>query len=106
MINERLLYNYFHNLINGFFKILPMKENDEPHIDLYMESLQRELIGCKNFLGDDVNDPLIVSLISILQYMIDYPDCGIPVVRKEVFRSITICQKLRDKYASGGGRNE
>jgi len=40
-----------------------------------------------------------VSLLNILQYLIDNPECSLTVVKREVFRAISICNKLKAKYA-------
>jgi predicted transcriptional regulator len=47
-LTGELLRNYFRNLVNQFFKILPMRENGEDSLCVYMTSLQAELIGCKS----------------------------------------------------------
>ena len=39
-----------------------------------------------------------VSLLAILQYLIDNPETSVHTVKREVFRAISICNKLRAKY--------
>lgn len=99
-VSEEILSKYFHSLVNSFFKILPIWESGEPSILTYIESLQIELLGCKGFLLSIKEDPLFISLISILQYFIDTPDCDVSVVKREVFRAISICNKLSNRYAN------
>lgn len=94
-----VLDNYFRALINLFFKILPLWEDGESSLSVYMRSLQMELLGCHEFVDAIHNDPLILSLLSILQYLIDTPDCETAEVKREVFRAISICNKLKAKYA-------
>ena len=98
-MDAMVLSNYLRTLINLFFKILPIWENGESSLDTYMRSLQVELIGCKELVDAINNDPMFLSLISILQYLIDNPSCPIPVVKREVFKAISICNKLKAKYA-------
>ena len=43
-----------------------------------------------------------MTLLSMLQYMIDRPDCPVSEVRREVFRAISICNRLKAEYAEGG----
>ena len=93
-----LVSNYCKNLVNMFYKILPMKENKEETIQTYMESLMFELVGAKGVMVALRNDALFLSLISILQNMIDQPDCEVAVIKREVFRAISICNKLSDRY--------
>ena len=62
-----------------------------------MLSLQIELIGFKDLMAEIKNDSMYMSLLSILQYLITN-DCEIAVVKREVFKAISICKKLRKKY--------
>ena len=98
-VDSRLLRNYFTNLVNHFFKILPIRENEESSLPTYMRSLQVELLGCKNFIPELCSDPSYLTLLGILQYLIDTPGCTLREVRREVFRSISICNKLKAVYA-------
>ena len=93
-MSAAVLDNYLRSLINLFFKILPLKESGERSLETYMKSLQAELLGCNALV-----DSMFLSLASILQYLIDNPDCDVVFVRREVFRAISICNKLREKYA-------
>lgn len=96
-ISDELLSNYLSGLIDQFFKILPMRETGEPSLKEFMRSLQLELLGCKGLIEYLSNDSMFLSLIAILQYMID-EDCEVPIVKREVFKAISICKKLRKKY--------
>ena len=95
-INAEVLHNYFRRLVNHFFKILPMRENNEESLTTYMHSLQVELLGCKGLITaihDDSN---------YLTILIDNPDCSVSEVKREVFRAISICNKLQSKFLSEG----
>lgn len=96
-IDSSVLENYFKSLINSFFKILPMKEQNENSLDKYIKSLQIELLGCKNLMVVLNNDALFISLLSVLQYLIDNPQSEQKLVKREVFKCISICNKLRDR---------
>lgn len=100
-IHEKVLKNYFDSLVNGFFKILPIKESEEDTLTEYMQSLQLELIGCNSLFADTNYDSALLSLIAILQYLIDN-DCEMKVIRREVFKSIGICKMLKKKYFKEG----
>ena len=98
-IDKESVSNYFRTLINLFFKILPIWESGEQSLGTYMKSLQAELLGCKELIAAIHNDSLFLTLIAILQYFIDHPETPTYVVKREVFRAISICNKLRAKYA-------
>ena len=99
-ISSKVLHNYFNTLVNHFFKILPIREQNEESLTTYMQSLQAELLGCKELVSVLNNDASYLTLLAILQYLIDNPECSVREVRREVFRSISICNKLRAQYLS------
>jgi hypothetical protein len=98
-MDAQVLNNYFRALINLFFKILPIWESGESSLETYMRSLQAELLGCKALIDVIHADPMFLSLVSILQYLIDNPSCEKPIIKREVFKAISICNKLKAKYA-------
>lgn len=98
-LEGRVLVNYFRTLINMFFKILPIWENGEDTIGIYMRSLQTELLGCKELICAIRDDSLFLSLLSILQFLIDHPEMPVQSVKREVFRAISICNKLSARYS-------
>lgn len=97
-IDTKFLHSYFRTLVNNFFKVLPMRENEEDSLQTYMRSLQIELLGCKEFIVAIKDDSLYLTLLAILQYLIDNPECTVPEVKREVFRAISICNKLQSRY--------
>ena len=122
-VNEKLLYNYFKRLVNHFFKILPMREDaevnsvtgradtdtipptawqEETSLPVYMKHLQLELFGCQRFVPELATNAAFMSLLSILQYLIDNPDCPVRIVKREVFNAITLCNQLKASYFDGG----
>ena len=99
IMTDQMLENYLDTLVNKFFKILPMKESNEPSLDEYMQSLQVELIGCEGVIDKLHCDAMYLTLIAILQYMIE-EECEVRVVKREVFKAISLCKKLRKRYAT------
>ena len=93
-ISESFLKKYFENLVNQFFKILPMREDGEESVFVFMRSLQVELLGCQGFIELLHNEASYLSLLFILQYLIDTPDCPIEEVKREVFKAISLCEKI------------
>lgn len=98
-VDAQLVRNYFHTLVNHFFKILPMRENNEDSLNTYMKGLQAELLGCGSLIKAIDNDPAFLTLVSILQYLIDFPECTVREVKREVFGAISLCNKLKAKYS-------
>ena len=108
-IETHLLCDYFRQLVNQFFKILPMRENGETTLGVYLVSLRSELIGLRNLPSSVDNNASLISLLSILQFLIDHPDCAVSEVRREVFRAIELCNRIsaacgaRGKQKGGDG---
>lgn len=98
-MNTTMLSGYMRSLVNRFFKILPIRESGEGSLETYMRSLQLELLGFNELIVAVHEDFEFVSLLNILQYLIDNPECSLVVVKREVFRAISICNKLKAKYA-------
>lgn len=97
-VDATMLSGYMCSLVNRFFKILPIRESGEDSLETYMRSLQAELLGCKELIVAIHEDPQFMSLINILQYLISHQECSLTVVKREVFRAISICNKLKAKY--------
>ncbi len=95
-ISKEVLVNHIGYLINKFYKILPLKENNEPTILQYMEGLQREMLGCKSLMPVLEKKGQYLSVVSILQYMIDN-DCDVQVVRSDVFKILNILKNMKTK---------
>ena len=99
-IKREIIRGYFKRLVNHFFKILPMRENNEESLVTYMESLQIELLGCQSFIVTLKDDSNYLTILSILQYLIDNPECSVAQVKREVFRAISICNKMQAGFLS------
>lgn len=101
-LNPEMVCNYFGVLVNQFFKILPMREKGEDSLPIYLESLRSELLGCNHVIVELNNNPLFLSLISILQYLIDSPDITVRETKREVFKAISICNRIKAQVSEGG----
>ena len=97
-VSDTMFYNRIGGLINQFYKILPIKESGEVTLQKYMESLQREMLGLKALIEVLDNDQQYLSLLSILQYLIDH-DCDIPTVRSDVFKAINILKRFQQRFS-------
>lgn len=98
---DQLFINYIGSLVNQFFKILPIREKEEPTLHEYMRNLQIELVGNKGLIIKLKHDSQFQSLLGILQYMIDN-DCDVATTKTQVFKAINICNRLKDKYSEDG----
>ncbi len=101
-LEPEMVSNYFEVLVNQFFKILPMRENGEDSLPTYLESLRSELLGCEKIIVELDNDPLFISLVSILQYLIDSPEITVRETKREVFKAISVCNRIRARVSKEG----
>lgn len=95
-VSNKMFYNRVGGLVNQFFKILPIKENGEATLQKYMLSLQKEMLGLHSLIVALHDDQQYLSLLSILQYLIEH-ECDIATVRSEVFKAINILKRLQKK---------
>lgn len=102
-IGEKLVANYFEALVDCFFKILPIRESGEKTLPIYIKSLQIEILGCKEVIKELSEDPDILVLVSILQYLRDHPDSSVQTVKREVFKAISVCNKIQARYEKSEG---
>lgn len=96
--------NYFDSLIGMFFKILPMYENKDSTLKVYMQSFFAELSGFRELVTATEHDGSLVSLEAILKSLMENIDKPTPDVdvKREVFKAISICKRLRSKYGDKG----
>lgn len=100
-IDGAVIENYFRTLVNLFFKILPIWESGDGSVSVYMETLQSEILGCSNLISELNNDGRFITLVSILQDLIDHPEYEHSRVRKGVFDAITVCNRIKAGYVEG-----
>ena len=105
-IDAQVFANYMRGLVNSFFKILPLKEEGEASLVSYMKSLQAELLGCTELVIAVKHDALFIKLPFILQHLIDHPESPVYTYKREVFKAISICNNLKERYAIIDSKNE
>lgn len=103
MITRQSLRNYMRNLVDRFFKILPLWEEGEETLPAYLDSMLIELSGFRSMMFALHHDHDFVSLMAIVQYLIDNPETETRTVKREIFRAISICNKLSAKYGTKEG---
>ena len=97
-VSDVMLLNRFDTLVNQFFKILPIRENNEETLQKYIDSLLREMIGMGELLKTIGDDDLYLTLLSTLNYMRVHP-CDVGTVKTDVFKCIRVIKKLQKKYS-------
>lgn len=98
-LTPEVVSSYFRYLVNRFFKILPIRENEEGSLVQYLQSLLRELSGFQSMTEYLDGDPQYIALMAKLRWMIDNPDYRFSDFRSEVFGAISICNILKARYA-------
>ena len=86
-MRKESMRKYIRGLVDRFFKILPLWENNEESLPTYLDSLLMELNGFNGLMYVLNDDRDYVSLLAILQYLIDNPDTNTNVVKREIFRA-------------------
>lgn len=95
-VSNKALSNYVVRLKDRFFKILPMKEENQTTLNEYIDSLKCELIGANKLPLEVKEDHMFTSLLAILQFIHD-EDCSTAKVKREVFKAIRICEDINNK---------
>lgn len=75
-----------------------MFENNETSRNVYMKSLQSEMLGFNDLIINTQSDATPVVLSGILQYLISNPATPIRDVKREVFRAISIIERFDKTY--------
>ena len=97
-LTAEFIPNYFDYLISQFYKILPMTEEKDETLAVYLDSFKNELIGFSSVARIIEYDARFVSIVSVVQFIIDNPEAEHKVIKREIFKAINICQKLASKY--------
>lgn len=103
-VDGEMVEAYFKTLVNHFFKILPIRENEEGSLAVYVRGMQVELEGFRSFVPAIRNNPDFLRLLSILQYLMDHPDCETKEVKREVFQCISLINRLQRTFERDGDR--
>ena len=101
-LDESLIKNYFRYLVDHFFKILPMREQEDESLKTYMTGFLLEILGCQSLIPEFGTDAEFLKLASTLQYLIDNPETSVRDVKRSVFGAISVCNHLKTKYLTKG----
>lgn len=97
-ISREVISKRVDELINQFFKILPLRESGSSTLSQYTGSLLREMLGMQELIVEWQHDGQYASLLGILQHLVKNPDCEVAVVKSDVFKAINIIKRLQKKY--------
>lgn len=101
-VTQDLFESYLDSLVGRFYKIMPMKEDNDPTLNSYLKSFNRELCGSKSLILALDNNPYFIQLIGTVQYFIDN-DINKETCATEVKKCISISKKLKKKLIEKGG---
>lgn len=96
-IPEKLFENYLNFLIGKVYKILCMYDEKDVTLPKYIQSLQRELIGNQELIIELKYDGNFLALLNKLEYLI-HNDLDKKDFKKDIFDSISLINKLTEKY--------
>lgn len=104
-MNERFTESvdkYLNALVGRIFKILPMYEKNE-NVQAYAAGIIDELIGFGGLIDAIDSDPKFISLLALLKFVSENSTSDGAAIRATVFKSITLCNKLRADYCRCDG---
>jgi len=93
----QLFDNYLKFLVGKVWKLIPMKDYDDPNLYKYLESLLRELIGNYELMEQIKFDGNFQSLINKLMYLSINKDIDFNIFKKDVFDCIDLIKKIQEK---------
>lgn len=92
-LNDDLLNKYFDRLVSKVFKLLPLKEEENPTLSSYLESLILELYGGKELINHLQENPEYLTLLMSLESLNSVNN--MIMYKKEIFKCINIIKKLQ-----------
>ena len=100
-IDNKVISEYFDNLVGRFYKILPLKEGGEKSYLQYVGALIREMLGFKTLVPQIGYDDRYLSLVSTLEYILKN-DPSKETVKSDVFKSINLIKRIKNKHCRKG----
>ena len=97
-VSRKMVSRRIEDLINQFYKILPLREGGSKTLSQYIESLLREMLGMQDLMVEWHDDGQYMSLLGILRFLATNPECDVSVVKSDVFKAISIIKRLHRKY--------
>ena len=88
--------------IDKIFKILPMKEEKCPTLNVYIQGLIREFLGNASLTEGLLYEKDFLSLVGTLENLIEN-DIKFDEFRSDVFKSISIIKKMKNNIGDKNG---
>lgn len=104
--NELDVVQYLDSLINRAFKILPLYEESNEGLFVYIQSLIYEVYGIRYVIKELGASSDYVMLLAILESLSDdaimIDDRKKEIVKREVFKCIDLIKKIKSADYNGG----
>lgn len=91
-ISQEQFDEYCKKKIGKIYKLLPLKEENNPTLIAYIKSLLVELYGGRKIIPRFESDPEFIAMICSIAGLEDIND--LTTFRSKVFECIEICKKL------------
>lgn len=91
---------YLTSLTPKIFKVLPMFEENDPGIAVYLERLVAELRGSTYTFSSLASSNQFISIINNLNYLLHY-ECTKEECKRLVFDSISLLEKIEGVDVDG-----
>lgn len=102
-----MLYVFIHGLTGRVFKMLPLKEaedkGEEVYLDVYIESLARDMYGATETFPELKTMPGYVSALNIIEFLL-HNSFTKSTCKREVFKILGILNNIEKQI--GGVANE
>lgn len=92
-VDDSLVDKYLDKLVDKIFKLLPLREEENPTLAVYHRSLMLELTGFHNLFLEMQDNSEFISLLSSLESLMTIED--FKLYRSKVFECINLVKKVR-----------
>lgn len=95
LMDNKNINKYLERLIPKLFKLMPLKENEDPNYDIYLDKLIIQIIGFKNIDIYIYKCPFILDIICNLSGLCSC-DCDIRIHNSIIKECINMCKREMD----------
>jgi hypothetical protein len=92
-VDDSLVEKYLEKLVDKIFKLLPLREEENPTLTMYHHSLMLELTGFRSLFSELNDKAELISLLSSLESLLTIED--FKLYRSKVFECISLVKKVR-----------
>ena len=91
-IGREYIDSYVKSLVNKIYKMLPMKEEKNPHFNKYHQSLMFELTGFCSIAKNHIDKALFISVLSSIESLKMIDD--MPLFKRKIFECINSVERV------------